>query len=339
MFPPSTLFSSNVGLDTRDPLQVMVVLVAGVLLQVYGARLLVGGGAGLARRLGVHPMVIGSTVVAFGLSMPVFFVSLWAAGKGQGDIAAGNVVGSVLVNLGLILGISAVARPLRFRPQLFQADVPIMVASAALAAFLMRNCWIGRFEASLLIITLIVYAIYLWFSAQVETDARVIDEMGKDLPAGGVSKWVEVAQLIGGVVLLIAGARYLVKAAVTGAAMTGISESVLALAFIPLAASAPKLAVMITALMRQEKDLAGGIIIGSCIFNCLGVLGFAAFYHPILAPLVGQFDFGVMLIATLAVLPIMKADEKRRRAIGVALLVGYGLYLAQLLGRIPPGHL
>ena len=93
------------------------------------------------------------------------------------------------------------------------------------------------------------------------------------------------------------------------------------------------------AILRKEKDLAGGIIIGGCIFNCLGVLGFAAFYRPILAPTIGQFDLGIMLLATLAVLPMMKADEKRRRAIGLALLVGYGLYLTQLLGRVSPGSL
>ena len=339
MFAPATLFSSDVGLDTRDPLQVAVVLLAGILLQVYGARLLVDGGSGLARRLGIHPMVIGSTVVAFGVSMPAFFISLWAANKGQGDLAAGTAVGGVLVNLGLVLGISALARPLRFRPQLFQADVPIMVAGAALAAFLMRNSWLGRFEGCLLIACLIGYTIFLWFSAQVEADTQVIREIEKDLPPPGPSKRVEIAQAVGGVILLIAGSRYLVKAAVSSAEMIHLSEPALALAFIPLVASAPKLLALFMAILRKEKDLAGGIIIGGCIFNCLGALGFAAFYRPILAPTIGQFDLGVMLLATLAVLPMMKADEKRRRAIGFALLVGYGLYLTQLLGRVSPGSL
>jgi len=248
-------------------------------------------------------------------------------------------VGGVLVNLGLVLGISALARPLRFRPQLFQADVPIMVAGAALAAFLMRNSWLGRFEGCLLIACLIGYTIFLWFSAQVEADTQVIREIEKDLPPPGPSKRVEIAQAVGGVILLIAGSRYLVKAAVSGAEMIHLSEPALALAFIPLVASAPKLLALFMAILRKEKDLAGGMIIGGCIFNCLGALGFAAFYRPILAPTIGQFDLGVMLLATLAVLPMMKADEKRRRAIGFALLVGYGLYLTQLLGRVSPGSL
>ena len=106
----ASLFSSQISLQTSDPLQVVIVLVAGILLQLYGAKLLVGGGAGLARRLGVHPLVIGSTVVAFGTAAPELFIGLWAAGKGQGDIAVGIGVGAVIANLGLILGLSAVAR-------------------------------------------------------------------------------------------------------------------------------------------------------------------------------------------------------------------------------------
>lgn len=334
----SSLFSQQIGLQTSDPLQVVIILVAGVLMQTYGAKLLVGGGAGLARRCGVHPLVIGSTVVAFGVAAPELFISLWAAGKGQGDIAVGNAVGSVIANLGLILGLAAVARPLRFRPQLFQAEAPIMVASAALVGFLLRNSWIGRFEAVLLCFALAVYAVFIWFSAQVEADSAVIARMEKDIPAPGPSSWVELAQLAGGVVLLGAGARYLVKAAVTGADMTGMSESALALAAIPLAAATPELVVLITALLKKEKELAGGVVVGSCIFNCLGVLGFAGLLRPMVAPDVNQMDLGVMLIATIAVLPLLHAGPRRRQAIGVGLLVGYGLYLTQLLGRrIPEG--
>ena len=186
----ASLFSAQIGLETSDPLQVVIVLVAGILLQVYGARLLVGGGVGLARRLGVHPLIMGSTVVAFGSSAPELFISLWAARKGQGDIAVGNAVGSVIANIGLILGLSAVARPLRFRPQLFQAEAPIMVAAAALVAFLLRNSWIGRFEGSLLCFGLVAYAVFVWFSSQVEADSSVIARMEKDLPGPGASRWV-----------------------------------------------------------------------------------------------------------------------------------------------------
>jgi len=328
-----SLFSPQISLETSDPLQVIIVLVAGILLQVYGAKLLVAGGSGLARRLGVHPLVIGSTVVAFGSSAPELFISLWAAGKGQGDIAVGNAVGSVITNIGLILGLASVARPLRFRPQLFQAEAPIMVASAALVAFLLRNSWIGRFEALLLCFALVVYAIFVWFSAEVEADSSVISRMEKDLPAPGASRWVELAQLVGGGVLLLAGSRYLVKAAVTGAGMVGMTQSALSLAAIPFLASAPELFVLISALAKKEKELAGGVVVGACIFSCLGVLGFAALLRPLLAPNINQMDFGVMLIATFAVLPLLHAGARKRRAIGVALLVGYGLYLTQLLGR------
>jgi len=331
-------FPSHIGLGTADPLQVVIVLVAGILLQVYGAKLLVGGGAGLSRRFGVHPLVIGSTVVAFGTSAPEFFISAWAAGKGQGDIAVGNAVGSVIANIGLILGLSAVARPLRFRPQLFQADAPILVASAAMVAYLLRNSWIGRFEAMLLCFSLVVYAVFLWFSAQVEADSSVIERMEQDVPKPGPSRWVELAQLVGGIVLLVAGSRYLVKAAVSVAEMTGMTQAALSLAAIPLLAAAPELFVLISALVKKEKDLAGGVVVGACIFNCLGVVGVSALFRPLLAPNINQMDLGIMVIATLAVLPLLHARPKQRQVIGIGMLVGYGLYLIQLLGRrIPEG--
>jgi cation:H+ antiporter len=339
MFFMMSELTQQIGLDTRDPLQVGVVLVVGILLQVYGVKLLVDGGSGLARRFGVPPLVIGSTVVAFGLSAPDLFVSLWAAGKGQGDIVAGNAVGCVLLNLGLILGISAVARPLRFRPQLFQADVPILVASAALTGYLLRNGAIGRFEASLMVFCLGGYMIFLWCSAGVEADTRVIIEMERDLPAPGPAKRVELAQFFGGLILLVAGSRYLVKSAVTGAEMIGLSHAATALGLIPIAVSAPHIFATTIALWKKEKDLAGGVVIGSCIFNCLGVLGLSALYRPVFAPGVSTFDLGVMLIGTMAILPMMHAGEKKRQAIGVGLLVGYGMYLTQLFGRVSAGSL
>jgi cation:H+ antiporter len=277
-------------------------------------------------------------VVAFGTAAPELFISLWAAGKGQGDIAMGNAIGSVIANLGLILGISAVARPLRFRPQLFQADAPILVASAALVAYLLRNSWIGRFEGMLLCFALTVYAVFLWFSAQVEADSSVIAQMEKDVPKPGPSRWVELAQLVGGIILLIAGSRYLVKAAVSGAEMTGMSQAALSLAAIPLLATVPELFVLISALVNKEKELAGGVVIGACIFNCLGVVGMAAFFRPLLAPNINPTDLGILVIATLAVLPLLQAQPRKRQLIGIGLLVGYGLYLTQLLGRrIPEG--
>jgi cation:H+ antiporter len=329
----ATVFTNPIGLDTQDPFQVVVVLVAGILLQVYGARLLVGGATGIGRRFGISDLVMGSTVVAFGVSGPELFVSLWAAGKGQGDIAVGNAVGGVTANICLILGLSALTRPLRFRPQLFQAEAPILVAAAAFVAYLLRNSWVGRFEASLLVFALAVYAVFIWFSSQVEADSRVIYRIEQDLPPAGLSKWVELVQLVGGIVLLFAGSRYLVKSAVTGSGMLGISQAGLSLAVIPLATSAPELFAVGTALLRGDKNLPGGIVIGGCIFNCLGVLGLAGLFRPLLAPNVNQLDLAVMLLASFMVLPLLQADEKKRRAIGVALLVGYCLYLSHLLGR------
>lgn len=290
----------------------------------------------MSRRFGVHPLVIGSTVVAFGTSAPEFFISAWAAGKGLGDIAVGNAVGSVVANIGLILGLSAVARPLRFRPQLFEADAPILVASAAMVAYLLRNSWIGRFEAMLLCFGLVVYAVFLWFSAQVEADSSVIERMEKDVPRPGPSRWVELAQLVGGIVLLVAGSRYLVKAAVSCAEMAGLTQPALSLAAIPLLAATPELFVLISALLKKEKDLAGGVVVGACIFNCLGVVGVAALFRPLLAPNINQMDLGIMVIATLAVLPLLHAKPKQRQLLGIGLLVGYGLYLIELLGRRTP---
>jgi cation:H+ antiporter len=190
----------------------------------------------------------------------------------------------------------------------------------------------------LLCFALTVYAVFLWFSAQVEADSSVIAQMEKDVPKPGPSRWVELAQLVGGIILLIAGSRYLVKAAVSGAEMTGMSQAALSLAAIPLLATAPELFVLISALVNKEKELAGGVVIGACIFNCLGVVGMAAFFRPLLAPNINPTDLGILVIATLAVLPLLQAQPRKRQLIGIGLLVGYGLYLTQLLGRrIPEG--
>jgi len=164
-------------------------------------------------------------------------------------------------------------------------------------------------------------------------------EMERDLPTPGPAKRVELAQFLGGLVLLVAGSRYLVKSAVTGAEMVGLSHAATSLGLIPIAVSAPHIFAMTVALWKKEKDLAGGVVIGSCIFNCLGVLGLSALYRPIFAPGVSTFDLGVMLIGTMAILPMMHAGEKKRQAIGVGLLVGYGMYLTQLFGRVSAGSL
>jgi len=121
--------------------------------------------------------------------------------------------------------------------------------------------------------------------------------------------------------------------------MIGLSPAVTDLGFIPLAVSSPHIFATALAIWKKEKDLAGGVVLGSCIFNCLGVLGISALYRTVFAPVINNFDLGVMLIAAMAVLPMGSASEKRRQAIGVALLVGYGMYLTQLFGRVAAGSL
>jgi len=304
-----------------------VYLIAGLVLLVAGAEVLVRGAAKLAAQFGISPLIIGLTVVAFGTSAPETAVSVQAALNGSGDIAIGNVVGSNIANVLLILGMTALVAPLIVSRQLIRLDVPIMIGASLATYGLALDGALSRLDGILLFTAVVAYTLFLIISSRRENAATTNDEFTKEF---GLN---EPALVIGGLVLLVVGSNFLVEGAVALARALGLSELVIGLTVIAIGTSLPELATSILAAIRGERDIAVGNIVGSNIFNLLCVLGLSSLVSPqaiAVSPTALAFDFPVMIAVAVACLPIFFAGYCINRWEGVLFLgyyVAYTLYL------------
>ncbi len=313
----------------------VMLLLLGLALLLVGAEMLVRGASRLALATGMSPLVIGLTVVAFGTSAPELAVSIGAANSGAPDIAMGNVVGSNITNVLLILGVSALIAPLIVARQLIRVDVPIMVSVSVLVLALALDGGIGRVDGAILAALLVGYTLLqvrLGRSDPAAGDAA-LDTV--DGPPRGTRAWVmNVALVGGGLALLILGANWLVDSATLIAREFGLSELVIGLTVVAVGTSMPEIATSIIATLRGQRDLAVGNVVGSNIFNLLGVLGLAAVISPTgipVSPAAVNFDIPVMIATAVACLPIFFTGHSIQRWEG-ALFLGYYLaYTAYLL--------
>jgi len=306
-------------------------------LLVAGAEVLVRGAAKLAAQFGISPLVIGLTVVAFGTSAPETAVSVQAALNGSGDIAIGNVVGSNIANVLLILGMTALVAPLVVSRQLIRLDVPIMIGASLVTFGLAWDGELSRIDGALLFTAVVVYTLFLIISSRREKAAEVDDEFAKefglDEPAKPHAGLINAGLVIAGLVLLVVGSNFLVEGAVALARALGLSELVIGLTVIAIGTSLPELATSIMAAFRGERDIAVGNIVGSNIFNLLCVLGLASLVSPQAIGVSSNalaFDFPVMIAVAVACLPIFFAGYCIKRwegALFVAYYVAYTLYL------------
>ncbi|WP_454911251.1 calcium/sodium antiporter [Stutzerimonas chloritidismutans] len=318
-------------------LMTFVYLIAGLVLLVAGAEVLVRGAAKLAAQFGISPLVIGLTVVAFGTSAPETAVSVQAALNGSGDIAIGNVVGSNIANVLLILGMTALVAPLVVSRQLIRLDVPIMIGASLVTFGLAWDGELSRIDGALLFTGVVVYTLFLIISSRREKAAEVDDEFAKefglDEPAKPHAGLINAGLVIAGLVLLVVGSNFLVEGAVALARALGLSELVIGLTVIAIGTSLPELATSIMAAFRGERDIAVGNIVGSNIFNLLCVLGLASLVSPQAIGVSSNalaFDFPVMIAVAVACLPIFFAGYCIKRwegALFVAYYVAYTLYL------------
>jgi len=314
-----------------------VYLIAGLVLLVAGAEVLVRGAAKLAAQFGISPLVVGLTVVAFGTSAPETAVSVQAALNGSGDIAIGNVVGSNIANVLLILGMTALVAPLVVSRQLIRLDVPIMIGASLVTFGLAWDGELSRIDGALLFTAVVVYTLFLIISSRREKAAEVDDEFAKefglDEPAKPHAGLINAGLVIAGLVLLVLGSNFLVEGAVALARALGLSELVIGLTVIAIGTSLPELATSIMAAFRGERDIAVGNIVGSNIFNLLCVLGLASLVSPQAIGVSSNalaFDFPVMIAVAVACLPIFFAGYCIKRwegALFVAYYVAYTLYL------------
>ena len=313
-------------------------LIGGFILLVLGAEVLVRGAARLAASFGISPLIIGLTVVAFGTSAPEMAVSTQSAFMGQGDIAIGNVIGSNIFNVLVVLGLSALIIPLVVSRQLVRFDVPIMIAAGFLAWFLALDGSYSRIDGLILFSCIIVYTGYLIISSLKAFKAGKTlvsdDEYTADINPHRFASLINIAYLLIGLVLLVTGSNLLVTGAVSLAQALGLSELVIGLTIIAIGTSLPELATSLIAAWKGERDIAVGNIVGSNLFNLLAVLGLAGLASPeniAVARSAIEFDFPVMMAVMVACLPVFFAGYSINRWEGALFLGYYVAYTAYLI--------
>ena len=316
-------------------------MVAGLVLLVLGANALVNGASRLALSFGLSPLVVGLTIVAFGTSAPEMAVTAGAVLSGQSDVALGNVVGSNIFNVLVILGLSALIVPLAVHVQVVRQEMPILLGSALLFMAFGLDGRISFFEGAVLFGLLIVYTVFLVVQARRSPPGEAADydaEMAPLKSNGWLSKWyVQIFFCVAGLIMLVQGSNWLVESAVTFARAFGVSELVIGLTIVAAGTSLPEVAATLAAALKGERDMAVGNIVGSCVFNTLGCIGLgglvAGSAGMVLAPALLNFDLWVMMATFVACLPIFVAGREIARWQG-AIFVGYYVaYVTYLILR------
>lgn len=327
--------SSTVAIGPRRKQQFMttavLLIVAGLVLLVIGGELLVRGASRLAAVAGISPLVIGLTVVAFGTSAPELAVSVQASWEGRTDIAVGNVVGSNIFNVLLILGLSALICPLVVSSRLIRLDVPLMIG-VSIAAFLMGlDGAIGQLDGSMLFACLLIYTGWTIWQSRKET-AVVQQEFEQEYDKKPAASWggivVQLSLVAAGLVALMFGANWLVKGASEIARSLGMSELLIGLTIVAAGTSLPEVATSVLASIRGERDIAVGNVVGSNIFNITCVMGLSASMVPggiEVTETALRLDFPVMLAVAVACLPIFFTGHLIARWEG---FVFFGYYIA-----------
>ncbi|MDX2230197.1 MAG: calcium/sodium antiporter [Leptolyngbyaceae cyanobacterium bins.349] len=317
---------------------VIGILIAGLVLLVVGAELLVRGASKLAGMLGISPLVIGLTIVAYGTSSPEMAVSIQSSLVGQADIALGNVVGSNIFNVLFILGISAIAAPLIVAQQLIRLDVPIMIGVSALGYLFALDGKINPSDGVILFIGGVIYTGFLIYQSRREQNQAIQEEyakFGEQSAAPAWQKWsVNIGLIVVGLGVLVLGSRWLVESAIAIARAVGLSELVIGLTIVAAGTSLPELATSLIASIRGERDIAVGNVVGSNIFNILAVLGLSAAISPdginvSVAAL--RFDIPVMIAVAAACLPIFFTGNLITRWEGIVFTIYYCVYTAYLI--------
>lgn len=306
-----------------DAATVLIQLVGGLLLLAAGAELLVRGAARLARSLGVSAMVVGLTVVAFGTSSPEMSVSVFAAMRGQADIAVGNAIGSNIFNLLAILGFTALLCPIAVQGAFVRREIPVMIVVCLLLPWVGADELVERREAGLLLALLLLYVLFAYWIARRESGpAAESFEQGVPKPAG--STGVNLFLIVLGLAMLVGGSHFLVEGSVAIARRAGLSEAVIGLTLVAAGTSLPELAASAVAALRRQPDIALGNIIGSNVFNILAIVGLSGVLRPLrVSPELLHFDVWVMLAASVLVWPMTLSGRRISRWEGLALFAGY----------------
>ena len=304
--------------------------VAGLGMLYLGGEALVRGASALALRLGMSSLAIGLTVVAFGTSMPELIVSVDATLKGLGDIAIGNVVGSNIANIALILGIATILRPSVVEAKVVRFDAPLMVGVSLALALALFDGAVSRVEGIGLLVGLVGYTGFTFWESKRETDP-VQDEFSSAVPVPQVGMVLAIALVVTGLSMLLGGGHLLVLSAVELAHSFGVSEAVIGLTIVAIGTSLPELVTSVVASLRGQGDIAIGNVVGSNIFNILGIVGTAAVIDPLRLGGVTWTDVGAMGALACLLVFILFVRPRLGRIEGIVFLSCYTLYLGGLV--------
>lgn len=305
---------------------IAVLLFSGLILLYIGAELLVKGSSGVALRAGIPSLVVGLTIVAFGTSAPELVVSITAGINGTGNIAVGNVVGSNIFNIAMILGLSSLLYPIKVNLKVLKIDIPIVITISFLMLVFLLDKTILRYEAILLVILFVMYVTFTVVQGRREQkkiegeDETIIVDKKRPLS-------LDIIFIIAGLASLVFGSRLFVNGATDLARIFGISDAVIGLTIVAGGTSLPELATSVIAAIKKEEDIAIGNIIGSNIFNILGILGITGTMTPLVAGGIGYTDIAVMIGITIFLLPLMRTGFRIVRAEGIVLLLIYAGYM------------
>lgn len=311
-------------------MQIALGILGGVMLY-YGAEFLVKGGVSIALKFKISPLVIGLTLVAFATSAPELAVSIDASLKGHGDVAMGNVVGSNICNIALILGLSALIAPLPVNKKILKLDMPLMLAaSALLILFFFLNNGVNRWQGAVLFAGVVFYTVWSIYSSRKEGVSE--DDGGDEVEIKEVNTLLSIGLVIAGLLTLVFGARFFVGCATFIARQLEVPEAVIALTVVAFGTSLPELATSVVAALKGEQDIAIGNVVGSNIFNILCIMGVAPIIKPVTAQGISAVDMWVMMGIALLLWGMMIFGKKINRAEGALFLginfayVGYLVY-------------
>ncbi len=305
---------------------ILLSIVGGFLILTLGAEALVRGASAIALRLGIAPLVIGLTIVAFGTSAPELAVSLQAALDGNSGIAIGNVIGSNIANIGLILGITALIRPINIKSQIVKRDIPLMITITLLFWGLLLDGELDIVDGTVLFVLLLSYLGYSYYDSKKTGNIEEIEQSNNHPLLSGLMILVGLVMLVGGGIIFVDGAVDLAR-------HFGINEVIIGLTVVAIGTSMPELATSAIAARKGESDIAIGGVIGSNLFNILAVLGITAMIHPISANGLELTDFLVMLALALLMLPFAYTGMRISRQEGVVLLLIYIAYTSYLVNE------
>lgn len=311
-------------------IEIVLYLVGGLVLLFIGAEGLIRGSSNLAIKIGITPLVVGLTVVAFGTSAPELVVSLKSALIGNSSIALGNVIGSNIANIALILGVAALIRPIDVHSNVIMRDIPIMIGISMLLIIFLLDGELGLIDGIIFVTGIVVYTIVNIILGHKEKNPEVDAEFKEGLKSK-VGVPISIVLVVVGLGMLILGANLFVQSAIAIAKLFHLSDAIIGLTIVAVGTSLPELITSIVASYKKEADIVIGNVVGSNIFNILSILGIASIIIPIGSAGISYIDLGIMLISAIVLFPLTKTGFSITRLEGALLIAGYVIYVYYLI--------